>query len=76
LNIKPGKKIGWILEILLADILSNPEGNKKELLFERAKELGKLPDSEVSEKSKKAQNEISQVETKKDKMTKDKYWVV
>ncbi|MCX6765083.1 MAG: HD domain-containing protein, partial [Candidatus Nealsonbacteria bacterium] len=76
LNIKPGRKIGWILEILLADILANPKGNKKELLFERAKELGKLSDSELSEKAKKAQNEISQVETKKDKMTKDKYWVV
>ncbi|MCX6760178.1 MAG: HD domain-containing protein [Candidatus Nealsonbacteria bacterium] len=76
LNIKPGKKIGWILEILLADILGNPKGNKKELLFERAKELGRLSDKELSEKSKKAQSEISQVETKKDKMTKDKYWVV
>ena len=76
LGIKPGRKIGWILEILLADILGNPKGNKKELLFERAKELGKLSDKELSEKSKKAQTEISQVEIKKDKMTKDKYWVV
>lgn len=76
LEIKAGPKIGWILEILLADILSNPKNNKKEMLIGKVKELGKLSDSDLAEKSKKAKSEIEEVEVKKDKMTKGKYWVV
>lgn len=39
LNLKPGPKIGAILEILLAEVIDDPEKNKIELLIERARQL-------------------------------------
>ena len=76
LNVKPGPKIGQVLDILLSDVLANPKNNKKEYLKKEIKKLGKISDKQLEEKVKKARKEREETETKKDKMTKSKYWVV
>ena len=75
LNIKPGPKIGWILDILLGYVLVEPEKNKKDFLEKEIKKLGKLSDRKLKEKAQKSKKEREDIETKKDKMTKKKYWV-
>ena len=75
LNIKPGPKIGWILDILLGYVLVEPEKNKKDFLEKEIKKLGKLSDRKLKEKAQKSKKEREDIETKQDKMTKKKYWV-
>ncbi len=75
LNVSPGPRIGWILETLLGIVLEDPEKNNKEFLIEKAKEIGKLDDKKLSDLALKTKKEIEKIETKKDEMTKRKYWV-
>jgi poly(A) polymerase/tRNA nucleotidyltransferase (CCA-adding enzyme) len=75
LDIKPGPKIGEILDILLGYVLDDPKKNKKEFLEKEALKLGELPDSELQKLSEKSEEEKSEVEIKRDEMTKSKYWV-
>ena len=75
LNIKPGPKIGQILDILLGYVLETPEKNEKAFLEEKIKELGKLKDEKLKEISQKARKEREKIEMKRDEMTKKKYWV-
>ena len=75
LKIQPGPKIGQILEILLAEVLENPELNKKEILVEKIKEIGKYPEQKLEELKSKAMKKVEKVEVKQDEMTKEKYWV-
>ena len=75
LNLKPGPKIGQILTYLLFYVLNNPEKNKKSTLEKEVLEIGSLTDKELIEKYKKAKEEIEKIETKKDEMTKKKYWL-
>ena len=75
LDIKPGLKIGWILDILLGYVLADPKKNKKAFLEKEIKKLGKLSEKELSSLVQKAKKEREQVEMKKDEMTKKKYWV-
>jgi len=75
LKIEPGPKIGQILDILLDEALNEPKKNSKKYLKERVKELGSLKDEELLALAQKARKERQKVETKKDEMTKKKYWV-
>jgi len=75
LGIKPGPKIGLVLDILLGYVLVDPDKNKKDFLEKEIKKLGKLSDSKLKEKALKAQKEREGIEMKKDKMTKQRYWV-
>jgi len=75
LKIEPGPKIGQILDILLSEVLDEPDKNNERYLEEKVKELGKLSDEELKEKTKKAREKINQIVEKRDKMTKQKYWV-
>ena len=75
LNVSPGPKIGWVLDILLGFVLADPEKNKKEILEREVKRLGKLSDKELKSKTGKARKEREEIEMKKDEMTKKKYWV-
>lgn len=76
LDIKPCKKIGSILEILLAEVLENPSKNTKEYLKERVLSLGLIEDSKLESLSIQSKKEIGDVIKKEDKMTKEKYWLV
>ena len=75
LKIKPGPKIGWILNILLGHVLEDPKKNKKGLLKKEIDSLNKLPESKIKALFEKTKQDIEKIEIKQDKMTKDKYWV-
>jgi poly(A) polymerase/tRNA nucleotidyltransferase (CCA-adding enzyme) len=75
LKIKPGPRIGWILDILLTQVLEDPKKNKKEFLINEIKRLGNLPEKELKKLFDSSEKEIATVEQKKDEMTKEKYWV-
>ncbi|MFA7201579.1 MAG: HDIG domain-containing metalloprotein [Candidatus Paceibacterota bacterium] len=47
LRLKPSPRLGWILGILLEDILDDPQKNVTELLIARAKELNLLNEDEI-----------------------------
>jgi poly(A) polymerase/tRNA nucleotidyltransferase (CCA-adding enzyme) len=75
LDIKPGPKIGQILDILLGYVLDDPKNNTKEFLEMEAEKLSKLSEKELRILAEKSKEEKSEVETKQDKLTKQKYWV-
>jgi len=75
LDIKAGPKIGYILNILLGYVLEDPKNNNEEFLKKEVKKLGKLNEKKLIKLSKKAIQERKVVEVKRDKMTKNKYWV-
>ena len=75
LEIKPGPKIGQILDVLLGLVLDNPKNNNKAFLEKEVAKLGKLSDKELQELAEKSKEEKSEIETKNDQMTKQKYWV-
>ena len=75
LKIEPGQKIGQFLDILLEEVLKDPNNNKKLYLINKLKELNKLNEKQLIALTKNARQNIKKVETKQDKMTKEKYWV-
>jgi len=75
LEIKPGPKIGQILDILLGYVLDDPKNNTKEFLEKEALKLSKLSEKELKNLAEKSKEEKSEIQTKQDKMTKQKYWV-
>jgi len=75
LDVKPGPRIGQILDILLGYVLDDPKQNTKEFLKEEVVKLAKLSDKELQKLAEKSKEEKSEVEIKQDKMTKQKYWV-
>lgn len=75
LKIKPGPKIGKVLDILLGIVLENPKKNTKIFLEKEIVKLGKLKDVEIDSLAKKSKSEREKLEIKRDEMTKQKYWV-
>jgi tRNA nucleotidyltransferase (CCA-adding enzyme) len=75
LNIEPGPRIGQILDILLGYVLDDPKKNDKKFLEEEIKKLGVLAEKDLILLSEKAKKDREQVVTKRDEMTKQKYWV-
>lgn len=75
LSINPGPKIGFILNILLEDVLDNPKLNTKEDLEYRTMELSKLSDKELKNLSEKAKNKKETEEKKEIKSIRQKHFV-
>jgi len=75
LKIKPGPKIGMVLDVLLGEVLDDPEKNIEKYLKDRIKELGKLSDEHLQAITEKARGGREKLEMKRDEMTKKKYWV-
>lgn len=75
LKIKPGPRIGQILDILLGYVLDDPKKNTKEFLEKEAIKLGEMPDDKLQKLADKSREEKSEVVSKQDEMTKQKYWV-
>jgi poly(A) polymerase/tRNA nucleotidyltransferase (CCA-adding enzyme) len=75
LKIQSGPKVGQILDVLLGYVLADPKKNKKEFLEREIKKLGKLSEEKLQALSKEAQKERERIETKRDEMTKKKYWL-
>lgn len=75
LDIKPGPKVGQVLDVLLGYVLLDPKKNEKEFLGKEIQRLGKLADKELDFLVQQARKEREVIEIKKDEMTKKKYWV-
>jgi poly(A) polymerase/tRNA nucleotidyltransferase (CCA-adding enzyme) len=76
LEIAPGPKVGQILDILLAQVLNDPKLNEREYLEGEVRRFGGLGDVELEKIANDAEKQKNEVETKRDQMTKKKYWVV
>ncbi len=75
LEMEPGPKVGQILDVLLGHVLDDPKKNTKKFLEKEIERLAGLPDKKLEELAGRARMEREEIETKMDKMTKDKYWV-
>jgi tRNA nucleotidyltransferase (CCA-adding enzyme) len=72
LKIKPGPKIGAILDVLLSEVIEEAEKNNKEHLLKRAQEL----DQEDLEKLRgRAKAKIEEKKEEEDKEIKGRHWV-
>ena len=72
LKIKPGPKIGAILDVLLAYVIDNPEMNNKKELFKIAKKLEKKDLIKLRELAK---DKIKEKKEEEEEEIKSKYWV-
>jgi len=72
LGLKPGPKIGAILDVLLAEVIEDATKNEKEWLFARAKELEKEYLQKLREMAK---EKIEEKKEEDDKEIKEKHWV-
>ena len=75
LEVKPGPKIGQILDVLLGRVLDDPKNNTKEFLEAESFKLIKLSDKELKSLAEKSKEDKSEVQMEQDEMTKQKYWV-
>jgi poly(A) polymerase/tRNA nucleotidyltransferase (CCA-adding enzyme) len=72
MKLKPGPKMGAILDVLLSEVIENPELNKLEYLKKRAYELDKL---EVQELREQAKEVIEEKRKKDDKKLRKEFYV-
>jgi len=75
LKIKPGPKIGQVLDVLLGYVLNEPKKNKRDFLEKEIEKLGKISEKDLKELAEKARQERMKIVMKRDEMTKKKYWV-
>ena len=71
LSIKPGPRVGLTLKALLAEVLDDPQKNKKSYLKKRIKALGKLSDQALYQRSLRVDEEKYRQET----ILRQKYWI-
>ena len=74
-SLPPSPQVGYVLDVLLGEVLEDPKRNTKKYLQTKTKELLSLSKAELLSLSKKAKKERDQVVMKQDSMTKQKYWV-
>jgi len=72
LKIKPGPKIGAILDVLLSEIIENPKKNNKNYLEKRIIELNKVNFQELRSIARK---KIKEKKEEEDLKIKGKYWI-
>ena len=75
LKIQPGPKIGFLLNILLEEMLDEPEKNKKEYLEKRVKELGQFSERELKKMNETAKAKYKNILEEEEKKIKQKYRV-
>jgi hypothetical protein len=75
LELKPSRKVGDILSILLEEVLDDPTRNTKEWLSEKAKELNLLSEAELNKLSEKAKETKDEAEEEVESDIKAKYHI-
>lgn len=73
LNIPPSPKVGWILNILLEEVIEDPKKNEREYLRERIKALGEKTDEELQNLVKEAKKKIEETEEALDQEMRRKF---
>jgi len=71
----PGPHVGYILEILLSEVLEDPKLNDKSLLEKRVQELHNLKPTELAKLGKEARQKNEGEEEKEEEKIKEKYKV-
>jgi poly(A) polymerase/tRNA nucleotidyltransferase (CCA-adding enzyme) len=74
-NLRPGPKIGYILAILLEEVLDDPSLNEQEILVARIKDLAQLEDKKLAEMAKFARKSADEAQTRIEEEMKKKYFV-
>ncbi len=74
LNLKQSPKIGAILNVLLSEVLENPEKNNKKYLIKKVEEFKELKNLDL-EKIKKCERKIRERKEEEDLKDKQKFWV-
>ncbi len=72
LDIKPGPKIGAILDVLLAEVIEDPKKNNKKYLEKRTNQLD---ESNLIQLRKMAKKKIREKKEEEDLKIKGKYWI-
>ncbi len=72
---QPGPKIGFILSILLEEVLDDPLLNDRDLLVSRIKDLSQLEEKKLSEMAKFARKSADEAQTEVEEEIKKKYFV-
>jgi tRNA nucleotidyltransferase (CCA-adding enzyme) len=75
LGIEPGPRVGFVLSVLLEEVLDDPEKNRNENLESRIKQLGKMTEKELIDLSKKAREKKDEFESGVEGEMKKKYHV-
>jgi len=75
LKIKPGPKIGMLLNILLEEMLDEPEKNKKEYLEKRVKELEQFSERKLKKMNETAKTKYKNILEEEEIKIKNKYRV-
>ncbi len=74
-NSAPGPKVGWILSILLEEVLDDPKKNDLDYLESRTKYLSFLSDKDLKSMSEKAREVKDEFESGAEDEMKKKYYV-
>ena len=75
LEIEPGPKVGWILSILLDEVVEEPDKNSSKYLALRIKEFGNLSDDKLEKLSKNAKEKKDEFESGAEEEIKKKFYV-
>jgi poly(A) polymerase/tRNA nucleotidyltransferase (CCA-adding enzyme) len=75
LKMQPGPKMGFILAILLEEVLEEPKKNTLEYLSKRAQVLGKLSGEELEKLAGRARESAVEAQRRIDDAIKEKYFV-
>jgi poly(A) polymerase/tRNA nucleotidyltransferase (CCA-adding enzyme) len=75
LKLPQSRRVGWILNALMEEVIDDPEKNEKKYLEKRAKDLNKMSDAELQELFVSAQRKKREAEGEMDEDIKKKHHV-
>ncbi len=75
LGVPQGPKVGYILKILLDEVIEDPKRNEREYLIQRASELKNLSDEELKKLAEEGEEKIKKIEKEKEEEIRKKYGV-
>jgi poly(A) polymerase/tRNA nucleotidyltransferase (CCA-adding enzyme) len=75
LNLPQSRRVGWILNALMEEVIDGPEKNEKKYLEKRARELNKLTDADLQKLFTSAQEKKREAEGEMDEGIKKKHHV-
>ncbi|MBU6142060.1 CCA tRNA nucleotidyltransferase [Patescibacteria group bacterium] len=74
-DMAPGPKVGFILAILLEEVLDDPSLNTKEILMDKVRQLAQLDEVKLREMAKFAKRSADDAQTRIEEEMKKKYFV-